>query len=160
MVTGQTSRSYRTGNTQSVQSLGYGLGLQGIVVRFPETPKDVFSPSKNQDRLWDLPSFLFNMFRGFLTRRLSGRGEKVTTHLHSVVRSKVNGIILPLHHITSWSAWEQPEEVCFIWIQCPITRHNCFLVSHYDQFTAIQTSIIGPQQDTEAGSCSHSCYIL
>jgi hypothetical protein len=49
-----------------VQSLGYGLGLRGIVVRFPETPRDVFSPPKNQDRLWGLPSFLFNRYRGVL----------------------------------------------------------------------------------------------
>jgi len=34
-----------------VQSLGYGLALQGIVVPFPETPKEVFSTPKNHDWL-------------------------------------------------------------------------------------------------------------
>jgi len=117
-VTDKTSCSHRkTGKALSVQSLGYGLALQGIVVPFTETPKDVFSPPKNQDWLWGLPSFLFNRYGRFLTRRLSGRGGKLTAHLHSVLKSKVNGIILPLHNITSRSAREQLGEVCFIWIQ-------------------------------------------
>jgi hypothetical protein len=137
-MTDQTSRPPRTaGTAQSVQSLGYGLDVQGIVARFPEKPRDDFSPPKNQDRLWGPLSFLFNRYRGFLTRRLSGRGGMLTTHLHSVLRSRVNGIILPLHHTPSWCAWEQLEEVCFVWIQGPKIRHTYFLVSHYDQFTAI-----------------------
>jgi len=73
--------------------------------------------TKNQDWPWDLPSFLFNRYRRFLTRRLSGRGRKLTAHLHSVLKSRVNVIILSLHNTPSRSAWEQLGEVCIIWIQ-------------------------------------------
>jgi hypothetical protein len=47
-----------------------------------------FFSSQRPDRLWGLPSLLFNGYRGFFPRGQSDRSVKLTTHLHLVLRSR------------------------------------------------------------------------
>jgi len=50
---------------------------------------------------------LFNGYWGLFPRRESGRGVKLTIHLHLVPRLRIRGVILPL-----------PEYTFMVW--CPV----------------------------------------
>jgi hypothetical protein len=56
------------------------------------------------DRLCDPPNLLSNGYTGLFLRELSGRGVKLTTHLHLVSRSRKCGSIHPLLHVPSCSS--------------------------------------------------------
>jgi hypothetical protein len=47
-------------------------------------------------------SLLFNGYQGLLSWGQSGRGMKLTTHLHLVSRSRMRGAIPPLPNTPSW----------------------------------------------------------
>jgi hypothetical protein len=49
----------------------------------------VFFTTQRPDRLWSLPSLIHNGYRGLFPRDYSGRGVKMTTHLHLVQRSRM-----------------------------------------------------------------------
>jgi hypothetical protein len=79
----------------------YGLDDRGVGVRVP-VGSGMFSSRHRPDRFWGPQSLLSNGYRGLFPRVYSGRGVKVTTHLHLVPRSRKRGSIHPLPHTPSW----------------------------------------------------------
>jgi hypothetical protein len=57
---------------------------------------EFFSSPPRPDRLWGSPNLLSNGYQRLSTWRQSGRGVKLTTHLHLVPRSRMRGAIPPL----------------------------------------------------------------
>jgi len=55
-----------------------------------------FSSPPHSDRLWSPYSLLSRGYRRFFLQGLSGRGVKLTTHLHLVPRSRMCGALSPL----------------------------------------------------------------
>jgi hypothetical protein len=49
---------------------------------------EFFSPPPRPERLWGLPTLVSNGYQGLFPWGLSGRGVKLTSHLHLVQRSK------------------------------------------------------------------------
>jgi hypothetical protein len=48
------------------------------------------------DRFWESPKPLYSGYRGALAPGSSGRGVKLTTHLHLIPRLRIRGDITPL----------------------------------------------------------------
>jgi hypothetical protein len=65
---------------------GYGLDDRMIRVRFPAGLGIFSTPCPYP--LWASPSLLLNRYRGLFPWGQSGRGVKLTTHLHLISRSK------------------------------------------------------------------------
>jgi hypothetical protein len=61
-----------------------------------------FSSPPRPNRLWGPPSLLSNGYQGLLPREQSGRGVKLTNHLHLVPRSRMHGAIPPFPNTPSW----------------------------------------------------------
>jgi hypothetical protein len=74
----------------------------------------IFSSPLRPERLWGPPSLLSNRYQVLFPWGQSGRGVKLTTHLHLVPRSKMRRAIPPL-----------PQYVFMAW----------FLVKHKVNFT-------------------------
>jgi len=75
------------------QSTGYGLGERGSV---PGRYKRFTSYPKCPERLWGLRSFLGRVF----ARELIGRGVKLLTHFHLVLRLRMSGGIPLLRYMS------------------------------------------------------------
>jgi hypothetical protein len=69
-------------------ALGYGLDDGGSKVRFPAGGWEFFSSPPRPERFWGSPSLLSNGYQGLFPWGPSGRGVKLTTHLHLVTKSK------------------------------------------------------------------------
>jgi hypothetical protein len=80
---------------------GYGMEGGGVGVRVPVRSR-IFSSPSCPDRLWGPPNLLFNGYRGFFPRGLSGRVVKLTTHLQLVLRSRKRASIYSIPHTPSW----------------------------------------------------------
>jgi hypothetical protein len=65
---------------------GYGLDTRGSI---PGKGKRFFSTPQRPDMLWGSPSLLLNGYR-----RLSGRGLKLTTDVHLVLKSRIVDLYL------------------------------------------------------------------
>jgi len=65
--------------------------------------KIFFSSPQRSDRLWSLPSLLFNGNCGLLSRGKSAQNVKFTTHFHFLLTLKVSTHLLPLHDFISWT---------------------------------------------------------
>jgi hypothetical protein len=63
---------------------------------------EFFSSPPRPERLWSLPSLLSSGYHGLFPWVKSGRGVKLTTHLHLVPRSRMRGTIPPLPSTSSW----------------------------------------------------------
>jgi len=61
-----------------------------------------FCSPPRPDQLWCSPSLLSNGYRGLFPRGKSGRGPKLTTHLHPVPKLRMRGAIPPLSNTSSW----------------------------------------------------------
>jgi hypothetical protein len=70
-----------------VIATSYRLDDRGVGVRVPVGSR-IFSSPRHPVRLWGPPSVLANGYRAFFPRRSSGRGLKLTTYLHLVMRSR------------------------------------------------------------------------
>jgi hypothetical protein len=80
---------------------GYGLDDQEVGVQVPVGSRFFTSPCY-PERLWGPLSLISNGYRGLFPRGWTGRGVKLTTHLHLVPRSRKCGPIHPLPHTPSW----------------------------------------------------------
>jgi hypothetical protein len=89
------------------------------------------SPSR-PDRLLGPPSLLSNRYQGLFSWGLSGRGVKLTTHLHPVPRLRTHGAILPLpqYAFISWCSVKKRKHGDN-WV-CKITPLFCFLKLRYE----------------------------
>jgi hypothetical protein len=85
----------------TAQKFGVGIatGLDGPGSN-PGSARFLSSPQR-PDRFWGSPSLLSNGYRGLFSRGYSGRGVKLTTHLHLVPRSRMVAIH-PLPHMSPW----------------------------------------------------------
>jgi hypothetical protein len=77
----------------------YGLDGRGSI---PSREKRCLCTPQRQERLWDSPILLSSGYRVLFPWRKSGRGLKLTAHLHLVPRSRKCGLIHPLPHTPSW----------------------------------------------------------
>jgi hypothetical protein len=93
-------------------SIGMGYGLDGLG-SIPGRGKRFLSSPLCQKRLWGPPSLLSNGYQDLFTWEQSGRGMKLTTHLHLVPRSRM-------------------EE---LYLHSPIRLHVWWLNKHKDNFT-------------------------
>ena len=75
---------------------------------FPERP----------DGLWGRTSFLFNGYRGFSPRGVSGRDVKLTAHFHLVPRLRMRGATPPLPDISSWGIEDDTIRLYFYSMYC------------------------------------------
>jgi hypothetical protein len=90
--------SYRTQMRRARDSsvgiaTGCGQNGRGVGVRVP-VGSGIFSPPPRPDRLWGPPSLLSDMYHGLLPRGLSGRGVKLTTHLHLLPKLRMMELYL------------------------------------------------------------------
>jgi hypothetical protein len=63
----------------------------------PSKVKRFFSSTQHPDGLWGPPSFAYNGYRQLFPRGWSGRGVKVTIHLHLVPRLRKMELYLHSH---------------------------------------------------------------
>jgi hypothetical protein len=96
---------------------GYGLDDLGSI---SGGDCEFFSSTPCADRLWGPPCLLSNGYWGLFPRGYSGRGMKLTTHLHLVPGSK-----------NAWSYTSIPQYIFMAWC----------LVKQRDSFTC---NLIGP----------------
>jgi hypothetical protein len=98
---------------QSVQcwAMGWTIGVLGFDSRWEW---EFFSLPPRPERLWGPPSLLSNGYQGLCPWGQSGRGVKLTTHLHLVPRLRMRGAVPPL----------------FLYVFMV-----CCLVKHRDKFT-------------------------
>jgi hypothetical protein len=87
------------GVAQSIQWLSCELEDRGSIRARGEI---FFSSPPHPDRLWGPPNLLWNGYKGLFPRGFSGRGVKLTTHLHLVPRLRLHGVIPPLTFTSSW----------------------------------------------------------
>jgi hypothetical protein len=71
--------------------MGYGLEDRGS---FYFKGKRFLSSPQGQDRLWYSPILISKWISGALSPEQSGRGVKLTTHLHLLLRSKMTELYL------------------------------------------------------------------
>ena len=100
------------------QSTGYGLGERGSV---PGRYKRFTSYPKCPERLWGLRSFLGRVF----ARELIGRGVKLLTHFHLVLRLRMSGGIPLLRYMSQLSSMQSACAVlyCRLW---PLRLYSIF----------------------------------
>jgi hypothetical protein len=70
----------------------------------PGRDRDFFSSLQRPDCFWDLPSLLPKGYHDLFPWGQSGRGMKLTTHLHLVPKSRMRGAILsfPQYAFMTW----------------------------------------------------------
>jgi len=78
-----------------------GFEKSGIVVQLSPGAKTGFASPKRPDRIWVPPSSQMNRNRGRLSRRWSGWGLELTTHLHLVSRLRMSSGIPSFTHTPS-----------------------------------------------------------
>jgi hypothetical protein len=103
------------GIAQLVWRLGYVLDDQGLP---PGRGWESFCPPSRPDRLWGPPSHLSNGYQGLsLPGGKRGRGVKLTTHLHLVLRSRMRGDIppLPQYVFMPWCLVKHRDNFAFYW---------------------------------------------
>jgi hypothetical protein len=85
-------------------------------------------------QLWGPPSFLFSGYRGYY-RGVNRPGVKLTTHLHLVLRWRMNGAVPLLHpmRIRDTERGKLYLSTLFIW-RCP-TRHYRKILDPYRQIS-------------------------
>jgi hypothetical protein len=95
-----TNSSFRPQNVLSHSvvgiATGYGLDDQEVGDQVPVRAR-IFCTLCCPDRLWDLPSLLSNGYPGLLSRGLSGRAVKLTSHLQLVPRSRKHRLYVYTH---------------------------------------------------------------
>jgi hypothetical protein len=74
----------------------YSCGLDGRR-SVPSGKKRFFCAPQRQQRPWDSPTPVSNGYRGLFPRRKSGRGLKLTTHLHLVPKSILVELLWNFH---------------------------------------------------------------
>jgi hypothetical protein len=72
----------------SFRSAGLRTGRSGFYGSISGWGWEFFSTPPRPDRRWGPPSLLSNEYQGLFPSGQSGRGAKLTTHLHPVPRSK------------------------------------------------------------------------
>jgi len=98
-------------------ALGYGLDDRGS--QPPPGGWEFFSSPSRPKRFWGPPRLLSNGYQGLFTRGWSGRGAKLTTHLHLLPRSKISGTIppLPQYVFMAWcSVQKKHRKFTFVFI--------------------------------------------
>jgi hypothetical protein len=91
----------------------YVLDYRGSI---PGGGWEFFSATPCPERLWGPPTLLSNEYQGLLPCWSSGRGVKLTTHLHLVPRSRMRGAIPPLLHYVfmAWCLVKRRDNFTFI----------------------------------------------
>jgi len=89
--------TYRTVSQYDYGSFGWMIGGSS-----PTKGWEFFSSPPRPDRLCGPTSLLFNVYQGLFPWGQSGRGVKLTTHLHLVPRSRIRRTIPPLPNTPSW----------------------------------------------------------
>jgi hypothetical protein len=97
-----------------------GFEKSGILVQLSPGAKTGFTSSKRPDRIWVPLSFQMNRNRGRLSRRWSGLGLELATHLHLVSRLRMCSDIPSFIHTP---ARRSPRQLHF-----HFTNHSSALV--------------------------------
>jgi hypothetical protein len=103
-----------------------GLRAGWLEVRVPVGSANL-SPQR-PDRLWGTPSLLSNGSQGLFRWGGSGRGVKLIPHLHLVPRSRMCGVIPPLHQY-AFMTWCSVKAQGQLYQSVTRSRHIPFHVS-------------------------------
>jgi hypothetical protein len=87
------------GVAQSIQWLDYGLNVRGSIAA---RGRDSFSSAPRSRPALGPTQPTIQWIAGDFTPGWSGRGFKLTTHLHLLPRSRMRGAAPPFRHTSSW----------------------------------------------------------